>query len=160
MSVTNYQSTLRKIAEERRFHSHRGGSLQSRNIIMFIQPYTQGPSHFSEVVVTTNYKRNFRTRWNTGLNAPPELVLVFFYEMNNRFVDIVTASDRRISRSPVQLIQHLGLSLRERSLSFSVYPQAIHQNVQHLLQTIQTRKQQLISKTVQSKCSSYRKMSR
>jgi hypothetical protein len=29
-SETNYQSTLRKIPEERRFHLHRGGSLISR----------------------------------------------------------------------------------------------------------------------------------
>jgi len=94
--------------------------------------------------------RNFRTRRNTGLTAPPELVFVFLDEMNNRSVDIITASDRRISHSPVQLNPTLRLSLTETSLSFSVYLQALHQHVQHLLQTIQTRQQQLVPKTVKS----------
>ena len=143
-SVTNYQSTLHIKSQKSVDFMYTVAVSCNHATSELLSSHTQGPSHFSDEVFTRNYTRNFRTRWNTDLNAPPELIFVFLDEINDRFVDIITASNR-CATYPT-----LRLSLTETSLSISVYPQALHQHVQHLLQTIQTRQQQLVPKTAKS----------
>jgi hypothetical protein len=82
---------------------------QLQLLCLIFQPYTQDNFHILEERTSRTCARNVCTQCSTCFNISPDLILIFFYEMNSQLVYTKIVPGHGNAHSPVHRIQFLHL---------------------------------------------------